>query len=196
MMHLNTGPRMEKYNAVNRGGARNMTQIKCMKDTFDELCAGNRYTTTIHVINSALIKLSRLQKAETVYRGVTGGLLPEKFWEKNAFGVCGGVEFGFLSTTTNQEVVTKTYGKASARAATMFEIKMGMVDRGADIQAFSQYPHEAEICFAPLTGLEVQGTRVQGSLLVIEARLSINLASLTIEQVVSKRKKMVVDMGE
>merc|ERR1719414_2321278 len=71
-----------------------------------------------------------------------------------------------------------------------------LVDRGADISVFSQYPHEAEICFAPLTGIEVQGIRVQGSLLVVEARLNINLASLTIEQVVSKRKKMVIDMCE
>ena len=31
-------------------------------------------------------------------------------------------------------------------------------------------------------GLEVQGTRVDGTLLVIEARLSVNLNALTIEQ--------------
>ena len=46
----------------------------------------------------------------------------------------------------------------------------------------SQYPHEAECLFAPLTGLEVQSTRIDGAVLVIEARLSINLNALTIEQ--------------
>jgi hypothetical protein len=46
----------------------------------------------------------------------------------------------------------------------------------------SQYPHEEECLFAPLTGMEVQGTRVDGAVLVIEARLSVNLNAQTIEQ--------------
>ena len=36
--------------------------------------------------------------------------------------------------------------------------------------------------FAPLTGIEVLDTRVDGAVLVIEARLSVNLNALTIEQ--------------
>ena len=46
-----------------------------------------------------------------------------------------------------------------------------------------QYPHENECLFAPLTGIEVLGTRIDGAVLVIEARLSVNLNALTIEQV-------------
>ena len=34
----------------------------------------------------------------------------------------------------------------------------------------------------------------QGAVLVVEARLSVNLVALTIEQVVSKRRKVVYDM--
>ena len=49
-----------------------------------------------------------------------------------------------------------------------------------------RYPAEKEICFAPLTGVEVQGSRVDGPILVVEARLSVNLAALTIEEVVAK----------
>ena len=45
-----------------------------------------------------------------------------------------------------------------------------------------------EILFAPLTGLEVMDTAV-GSVLLVRVRLSVNLAALTIEQVVSKRRK-------
>jgi hypothetical protein len=55
-------------------------------------------------------------------------------------------------------------------------------------------PHEEEILFAPLTGLEVHGFRVEGSVLVVEAKMSVNLNALTIEQVVSKRRKVVQDM--
>ena len=50
--------------------------------------------------------------------------------------------------------------------------------------------------FAPLTGIEVQGTHVEGSVLIVEVGLSINLASLTMDQVLSKRRKVVADMCE
>merc|ERR1719422_2957422 len=97
--------------------------------------------------------------------------------------------------TTLDESVAKTYAMGGdGRVATVLEIKMGVVDRGADLSVFSQYPHEREICFAPLTGIEVLNTRVEASLLVVEARLNINLAAMTIEQVVSKRKKVFGDM--
>lgn len=193
-VRLYTGPMFEKYNAVNRGGGLSKEQPDFMQSRFDELCLGNRYTTTIHVINSALIKLSKLQKAETVYRGIQGGILPSAFWKKNDVGVCGGIEFGFLSTTMDADVAMGYAQGGNGRAATVFEIKMGMVDRGADISIFSQYPHEKEICFAPLTGIEVLGTRVEGSVLIVQARLNVNLVAMTIEQVISKRWKMVVDM--
>ena len=73
--------------------------------------------------------------------------------------------------------------------------------------AVSQYPHESECLFAPLTGaaltrplvlhdwpmhveahrllrtgIEMLSTRIDGTVLVIEARLSVNLNALTIEQ--------------
>ena len=60
---------------------------------------------------------------------------------------------------------------------------MGMVDRGADIGFLSQFPGEQEILYGPLMGMEVRGTRVDGSTLVIEVDLSTNQKSLTLEQV-------------
>ena len=51
-----------------------------------------------------------------------------------------------------------------------------------------RYPHEKEITFQPLSAICVEGTRVQGNTLVIEARLNVNLTSLTIEQEVAKMK--------
>jgi hypothetical protein len=48
-----------------------------------EGCKGNKYVTTTHVINSAIVKSSKLTKATKVYRGVAGGLLPESFWRPN-----------------------------------------------------------------------------------------------------------------
>ena len=47
----------------------------------------------------------------------------------------------------------------------------------------SQYPHEAEVLLPPLTGIEALNVEVDGSMLVIHSRLSLNLASHTLEQV-------------
>ena len=54
------------------------------------------YVTTLHAINSGIIKLSKQTKACTVYRGVAGGVLPEQFWTPNDDGVMGGIELGFV----------------------------------------------------------------------------------------------------
>ena len=60
-----------------------------------------------------------------------------------------------------------------------------MVDRGADLAWVSQYGHEREILFPPLTGLEVVGSDVEGESLIVSVRLSLNLKALTLDQVPS-----------
>ena len=62
------------------------------------------------------------------------------------------------------------------------------VDRGADLSPLSQYPHEEEILFAPLSSLELQSTHVENSVLIVRVNLNINLTALTIEKVVGKMK--------
>lgn len=47
----------------------------------------NLYTTTLHAINSGIIKLSKLTKACKVYRGISGRSLPESFLKPNEFDV-------------------------------------------------------------------------------------------------------------
>ena len=75
-----------KYNAVLRGLNSDVARLA---QRFAELCKGNRYTTTLHSINSSIVKLSKLTKASKVYRGIRGGLLPNEFWEPNKYNVCG-----------------------------------------------------------------------------------------------------------
>jgi hypothetical protein len=70
-------------------------------------------------------------------------------------------------------------------------MQMGMIDRGAPLQWCSQFPSEAEILFAPLTGLEVVGTpTVEQAVMIVELRLNCNLHDLTIEQILSKMQKV------
>ena len=56
-------------------------------------------------------------------------------------------------------------------------------------------PHEQEILFGPLTGMQLMKTRVDRSSIVAEVRLSVNLNALTIEQVVAKLKRAHLDLG-
>ena len=51
-----------------------------------------RFTTTLHVLNSGVLKLAKLQPAIPVYRGITGMKLPKSFTKKNELNVRGGVE--------------------------------------------------------------------------------------------------------
>ena len=88
--------------------------------------------------------------------GTKGGVLPPKFWEANEQGVKGGIELAFMSTTLDRKVAMG-FAKTEEGPSTIFEIQMGMVDRGADVQWCSQFPGEAEVLFAPLTGQEVVG---------------------------------------
>ena len=53
-----------------------------------------------------------------------------------------------------------------------------------------------QVLFPPLMGIEATQARVDGGTLLVEARISLNEQALTLEQVVSKRRKMVREMCE
>ena len=59
---------------------------------------------------------------------------------------------------------------------------------GVHASARSQYSHEEETLFPPLTGMEVLGTRIENNLLVVETRVSVNLVGLTIEEVPTRTR--------
>ena len=87
--HRYTGPCFHKYNLVLRSSGNGPDFIK--KDC-ERTCLGNTYTTTLHVLNSCIVKLSKLTKVTKVYRGLAGGVLPNEFWTPNKVNVRGGVE--------------------------------------------------------------------------------------------------------
>ena len=88
-----------KYNTVLRAKTNDAAILKVAKD----LTKGNTYTTTIHAINSCVIKMSKLTKAGKVWRGIKDATLPKEFWVPNEMGVRGGIEYGFSSTTTDRD---------------------------------------------------------------------------------------------
>ena len=89
------------------GGAKTWEQAKGTLSYFEAFKSCNTYTTTLHVINSGIVKTSKLTFATKVYRGISDMALPAEFWVPNRFGVRGGVENGFLSTTTVRDSSTR-----------------------------------------------------------------------------------------
>ena len=77
------------------------------------------------------------QPASLMARAVLSAVLPESFRIEDKFGIKGGVEFGFMSTTLNGEVAREY---ASGENGLLFEIQLGMVDKGADLSWLSQVP--------------------------------------------------------
>ena len=141
---LYTGPCYSKYNSVLRMKSGN----KHLIDVFGKLCKGNMYATTIHAINSCVIKLSKLAKAVKVYRGLAGGVLPTEFWRPNEHGVKGGIEYGFSSTTTDRSkaVHFATAGgmaDGESTCSTIFEMQADNWQRCTNTNApipIHQYP--------------------------------------------------------
>ena len=104
---------------------------------------------------------------------------------------------GFSSTTKDRKVA-EFYAKMSkeAQATTVIEAQQGMVDRGADISFLSQFSHESETLFPPLMAVEVLSTRVEGHALMVQAKFALNMMSLTLSEVLGKRRKLIDAMGE
>lgn len=59
----------------------------------------------------------------------------------------------------------------------------GLVDRGACIDWLSQYPFEEEKLYPPLTALSVVGTRLEGNMIVVILRVTVNNGAQTMEEV-------------
>jgi hypothetical protein len=137
---LYTGPVFAKYNGVLRGL---QSKVPIFRERFEALCMGNRYTTTLHAIASAVVKLSQLTVARHVYRGVSGGKLPAALRRRSTHGVRGGVDLAFMSTTEDRAVALHYAGSRGGPAVAL-ELQQGLVSRGADVSWLSQYPHEKE----------------------------------------------------
>ena len=184
-LRLYTGPMYFKYNNVLRGVS--VPGLKApLEELFMKLCQGNKYTNTLHCIAANINKLSRVAEATTVYRA-PGGVLPKTFWDSDKHGIRGGVELGFMSTSRSMHAAMD-YAKMSG-VKLIFEIKQGMVARGADVSWLSMYPKEDEVLFAPLTACEVVKTRIEGSILVVELSPGAAPASLQEKSIEEKAEE-------
>ena len=87
-----------------------------------------------------------------------------RFDEPDKFQVRGGVEFGFLSCSTE-----RAEAEGYAKGKVLLSIQTGAVTRGASLSWLSYYPEEKEVLLPPCTALEAVGTPVITDL--VEVRL-------------------------
>jgi hypothetical protein len=102
----------------------------------------------------------------------------------------GGVDFGFLSTSTNEEVAASYIG--GGEMPVLFQFDVGDIDRGASLSHLSQYPNEDEVLIPPLSYLEVTGEPFfkqtdKGEVTVYPARINCNLKSQVRQLIALKR---------
>eukprot|EP00961_Rhodomonas_salina_P148952 2005293-Rhodomonas_salina.2 len=134
------------------------------------------------------------------YRGMAGVRLPRVFWEVDELRASGGVEYGFMSTTTDKEVAI-AYIPEGKDMPIIFEIELGCIDRGSSLSFLSQYPHEDEITFPPLSYIETTGQPYvevtgKGDVIVMPARINCNLKGRTVEELFARRKEEHISMRD
>ena len=185
---LYTGPMGMKYNRMLRAHTAGGRQ-PWRWEVEAKLSMGNAYPTTMHVIQSAIAKLGKINPNSYGYTGIAGYnttafkpiLLPESFWVGHPeLQSKGGVEGSFISMAGKREVA-KHYATDGAKDVNgiILEINMGTMDRGAETNWLSQYPHEDEILLPPLTFLHVDHIRLddkENRIIVVQARSRINQA--------------------
>ena len=180
---LYTGPQFMQYNA----SLREFPQW--VLDTM----LGNRYVTTIHCINSAIIKLARASPIDPleVYRGSIGMCLPRQFAAKDDLGRQGDVELAFMSCTSKKSVALNY--AAGGNMPLLLCFARGAMNNGAPLSAFSFYFIEEEICLPPLCNLEVKGKPQilftnKGAVLQVSMVVTVNQKAETIDGLVGRRK--------
>ena len=110
---------------------------------------GNQFATTIFVLQSAVMKISRVMRLPPgleLFRGL-GGLaeLPDSFYETDEHGCRGYMEYGFLSTTSHRETAVEYSGAGEGKPLPMvIQTRASSIDRGACIKDLSQYPGEVK----------------------------------------------------
>ena len=112
-------------------------------EVFEE--AGNRFSSTLFALASALVKLSRVETVKPgtkLYRGMGGSSqLPDSFYSPDEFGGRGYVENGCLYCTLDFEAAlymsgAQSHPKRPFPAVMVFEC--GAIDRPCSIREFSQ----------------------------------------------------------
>lgn len=189
---LYTGPMFQVYNSI----------LRRYPIEFFENFMGNMFSTTIFVLVSAIQKLCRfssIPEGTLLYRGLGGKVdLPDIFFKTDEQGCSGYSEWGFLSTTSDQNVAMCYSGVLDHHnKAMIMVIETSSIDRGACISDFSQYPGEKEFLYLPCSFIQRNRNalpRVKlfdgGLVTMVPVYINLNIKTHTIEELQNQRKSM------
>ena len=190
---LYTGPMYCLYNAVLRQSPANL--FARLKE------AHNYYSTTIHVLASAITKIGDaghgLRDNMVLYRGLGGRTLPPNLSRADQDGR-GLAEFAATSTTSDFHVALDYSGVKDGKPACVLKVPASQFNRPAFIGELSQYPHEEEYLWLPISYLQrgsqedVLVATKSGLVRVVHAE--IHEKNFKIEEVMSRRKTLLVSM--
>ena len=178
------------YNAILRQFPQSLFEVFEKSD--------NLFSTTIHVLQSAVVKIARNTKIPDgliLYRGLSLQF-PRQFFAADENGCRGFAEWGFMSTTANREIAVMYSGVREGKpTATVLQIKTSSVNRAACIEMYSQYQQEREFLWVPLSFLQPEGTQIveashDGLLKIITVAVNSNGTALTTEDLLGKKKQL------
>ena len=188
-----TGPMGDRYRDVLQQHIDRKLQRKT------RLAAGLQYastfTTTIHVLSSAILKLSQIASNMTIYASLSpesGGLARSVSdnWQTDAFSA---TVLTSLSATRSGE--RAFHHAASSNCPIVFQMKLSPSSQvGADLSWLSQWPLELEVALPPLVRLHVTGRRTLGSVEMVELSVQSLLALRTVEQIQRRMQQMHLEM--
>ena len=205
-LRLFTGPMGVHYRrAVSAAEAREEAR-RAAPAAAGSVKSSSNYTNTLHVLSNALSKLGRLTLASPVYFALRQAEVPTSFWRRGGQGDewVGGVELGFLTTSSSAERAIKAARTSTADTADataeavdddevmLFEIHQGPRDRGAAISWLSMHPahDDATLIFPPLTALEVMAVRNDGARVVLALHAATSYVSLHEEGVEAAERQL------
>ena len=174
MLRLWTGPMYTKYSQILRDGVKGKFQTSC------------------HALNSGILKISRVSREGTVYRGLSGRGITMQDLLNKAF-----LEKGSQSFTTDRTVAEK-YAKfaGEGKPSYIIIVRQGVIDKGADIGPISFYPYEMEILFGALVMMECIHVRVEGAVIVLEVRLNVNALAGTLDDIMNEKSRSIANAAE
>ena len=200
---LYTGPMYWIWNTVLRG----KEACPPIQWTVWERCVKHRnlYSSSLHILGSAIKKIQQsgvgLREDMMLYRGLSGGKLPEQMFKPDEHGRLGMAEYGVTSTTSNLGVAIEYSGANAGKMATVLAVRTTQVDSAACLTDFSQYPYEKEFLWLArsyvqlIKGREEIIANEHGQLVrILQVTINANARTLTIEELEAQRKMIVVPM--
>ncbi|KAL1512136.1 hypothetical protein AB1Y20_005404 [Prymnesium parvum] len=179
---LYTGPMAAKYDAALRavhaaavvrpGASPAQRATEHAKQEWHRLCKENTYRCTLRLLNSAIVKLSKLSTPQPLFCvSLDSELLPyargdQPLRRSDDVLLGTAIVHGFTSKPLVVDYALRSPG------GRVLQLDAGAVGRSANLGQLASPPHDGVHVFPPLTAFELSGCHAHGPLTVLELRVA------------------------